>query len=174
MRLAVLCRRHDRFPRGADRQYAAKIPGLTGADVVTGCEVTAVDPVRKVVTAKTANGTVEESYDKLIIATGAVPFVPAIEGTTPEGVFCMRTPDDATGLKAYVKATGARRAVVAGAGLIGLEVAENLRSPGLDVTVIDAAMQIMPNALDAETADYAARKEEGKTIVLTLHDRTPP
>lgn len=59
--------------------------GLTGADVVTGCEVTAVDPVRKVVTAKTANGTGEESYDKLIIATGAVPFVPAIEGTTPEG-----------------------------------------------------------------------------------------
>lgn len=145
-----------------------KYRGLTGADVVTGCEVTAVDPVRKVVTAKTANGTVEESYDKLIIATGAVPFVPAIEGTTLEGVFCMRTPDDATGLKAYVKATGARRAVVAGAGFIGLEVAENLRSLGLDVTVIDAAMQIMPNAFDAETADYAARRlQEAGIRVMT-------
>lgn len=86
----------------------------------------------------------------------------------------VNTPQKYRGLKAYVKATGARRAVVAGAGFIGLEVAENLRSLGLDVTVIDAAMQIMPNAFDAETADYAARKEEGKTTVLTLHDRTPP
>lgn len=135
-----------------------KYMALTGAEVVTGCEVTKVDPASKTVYAVKNGQTVSETYDKLIIATGAIPFVPEMTGKDLSGVFCMRTPDDASGLRAYVQENACRRAVVVGAGFIGLEIAENLKAQGLQVTVIDAAAQIMPNAFDAEMAEYAKRQ----------------
>ena len=107
-----------------------KYAGLTGAEVVTGCEVTAVDPTAKTVQAVKDGQTFTESYDKLILATGAEPLVPDVPGAGLEGVFCMRTPDDAVGLREYLDANRCRRAVVVGAGLIGLEVAENLLTEG--------------------------------------------
>lgn len=145
-----------------------KYEGLTGAQVVTGCEVTKVDFAAKAVTAVRDGHTFSEDYDKLIIATGAVPFVPQLPGVDLPGVFCMRAPDDAIGLRGYVQQNRCRSAVVVGAGFIGLEIAENLHAQGLSVTVIDAAPQIMPNAFDPEMADYARRKLRGAGIrVLT-------
>lgn len=143
-----------------------KYAGLTGAEVVTGCEVTSVDFASKTVTAVKDGAALTENYDKLIIATGAEPIVPDVPGKSLPGVFCLRTPDDAVGLLAYVKANGCRRAAVVGAGFIGLEAAENLMAQGLSVTVVDAAAQIMPNAFDPEMADYARRrlKETGVQI----------
>ena len=135
-----------------------KYTGLTGAEVVTGCEVVAVDLAAKTVKAVKDGAAFEEAYDKLIIATGAVPFVPEFAGREKEGVFCMRTPDDAIGLRAYIAAHACRSAVVAGAGFIGLEIAENLKADGLDVTVAEAAAQILPGAFDAEMAEYARRR----------------
>ena len=144
-----------------------KYAGLTGVQVVTGCEVTHVDPAAKTVSGLLEGQPFTESYDKLIIATGAVPFVPDMPGKDLPGVFPMRTPDDAVGLRDYVTANNCRRAVVAGAGFIGLEIAENLKSQGLDVTVVDFADQIMPNAFDPEMADFARRKlkEAGIRVV---------
>lgn len=143
-----------------------KYAGLTGAEVVTGCEVTSVDFASKTVTAVKDGAALTENYDKLIIATGAEPIVPDVPGKSLPGVFCLRTPDDAVGLLSYVKANGCRRAAVVGAGFIGLEAAENLMAQGLSVTVVDAAAQIMPNAFDPEMADYARRrlKEAGVQI----------
>ena len=143
-----------------------KYAGLTGAEVVTGCEVTSVDFASKTVTAVKDGAALTENYDKLIIATGAEPIVPDVPGKSLPGVFCLRTPDDAVGLLAYVKANGCRRAAVVGAGFIGLEAAENLMAQGLSVTVVDAAAQIMPNAFDPEMADYVRRrlKEAGVQI----------
>lgn len=136
-----------------------KYAGLTGADVFTGCEAVKVDPVEKEVTFRKLSGeTFKERYDKLIIATGAEPFVPPVEGRTLPGVFCVRTPDDAAAIRGYIEKENCRRAVVCGAGFIGLEVAENLMAQKLEVTVIDAAAQIMPNALDEEMAHYAKRQ----------------
>ena len=137
----------------------AKYTGLTGVEVVTGCEVTAVDAAAKTVRAVMKDGSeITEGYDKLIIATGAVPFVPEMTGKDLPGVFTMRTPDDAVGLREYVEQNGCRRAVVVGAGFIGLEIAENLQAKGLQVTVIEAMDQVMPNAFDPEMADFARRQ----------------
>lgn len=137
----------------------AKYSGLTGAEVFTGCEATGLDSARKTVFLKKASGKAfEETYDKLVIATGAKPFVPPVDGVQLPGVFSVRTPDDAAAIRAYAGENGCRRAVVCGAGFIGLETAENLMAQGLEVTVIDAASQIMPNAYDAEMADYAKKK----------------
>ena len=135
--------------------------GLTGAQVKTGMEATKVDPAAKTVTF--ANGEVV-SYDKLVIATGAAPFVPNVPGKDLPGVFTMRTPDDAIGLRSYVDENKCRSAVVVGAGFIGLEIAENLLKKGLKVTVVDMASQVMPNLFDAEVADYIRRQLQAKGI----------
>ncbi|XCP87188.1 FAD-dependent oxidoreductase [Roseburia hominis] len=137
----------------------AKYSGLTGAEVATGCEAIKIDSTGKTVCLKRATGeTFTDTYDKLIIATGAVPFVPSVDGIKLPGVFCVRTPDDAVSARAYIEEKKCRRAVVCGAGFIGLEVAENLMALGLEVTVIDMAPQIMPNAFDPEMANYAKRQ----------------
>ena len=142
---------------------------LTGVPVETGVEATALDAAAKLVHVRRADGSEDdEPYDKLIIATGAAPFVPPVAGTDLAGVFCVRTPDDAEGIRSYADEHRCRRAVVVGAGFIGLEVAENLSARGLDVTVIDAADQIMPNAFDPEMAAWAKRQLKAAGIrVLT-------
>lgn len=146
-----------------------KYSGLTGAQVQTGCEAIGIDSSKKQVSIRRTDGkTFEESYDKLIIATGAVPFIPPVEGVELPGVFCVRTPDDAVAIRDYAEKNSCRKAAVCGAGFIGLETAENLAALGMEVTVIDAAPQIMPNAFDAEMAGYAKRKlKTGGIRVLT-------
>ena len=138
-----------------------KYTALTGVAVKTEMEAVSVDAAAKTVTF--ANGEAV-SYDKLVIATGAVPFVPNVAGTDLPGVFTMRTPDDAIGLRSYVDDNKCRSAVVVGAGFIGLEIAENLLAKGLKVTVVDMAPQVMPGLFDAEVADYIRRQLQSKGI----------
>lgn len=133
--------------------------GLTGVKVRTGMEAVSVNADEK--TVAFANGEIV-SYDKLVIATGAVPFVPNVPGRELPGAFTMRSPDDAIGLRDYVEKNGCRSAVVVGAGFIGLEIAENLMARGLRVTVVDMASQVMPNLFDQEMAAYIRRKLQEK------------
>ncbi|MDY3917869.1 MAG: FAD-dependent oxidoreductase [Candidatus Limivivens sp.] len=138
----------------------AKFSALTGVSVRTGMEAIAVNAETKTVTFReTKSGKeIQECYDSLILATGAEPFIPNVAGTDLEGVFPMRTPDDARGLRSYVEQNHCRSAVVVGGGFIGLEIAENLMARGLKVTVADMADQIMPNLFDVEMADYIRRR----------------
>ena len=136
-----------------------KFSALTGAQVRTEMEAVGIDAAAK--TVSFANGETV-GYDKLIVATGAVPFVPDVPGTSLPGVFTMRTPDDAIGLRAYAEQNHCRSAVVVGAGFIGLEVAENLMARGLSVTVVDLADQVLPNLFDADLADYIRRQLQAK------------
>ena len=131
---------------------------LTGAQVQTETEVTAVDTAAKTVTAVHKGEEETWSYDKLVIASGASPFRPQIEGLDLENVFFMRTPDDAIALRKAVEAGGIKRAVVAGGGFIGLEVAENLAHKGIRVNVIDFAPHVLPNFLDPEMSEYVENK----------------
>lgn len=138
---------------------------LTGAEVRTGVEVTALDRPNKQVTAVTlATGQADAyAYDKLVIAAGASPYVPDCPGLELENVFFMRTPDDAEALRAKVDVGAIKRAVIVGGGLIGLEVAENLADRGVKTSVIDYAPQVLPEMLDPEVAAYleAAMSDAG-------------
>ena len=143
----------------------AKYEKLTGAKVLTETEAVSVNPGEHKVEARDLRtGEVKAyAYDKLVIATGASPFVPEIPGLDLENVFVMRTPGDAIALRRAVETGGVTRAVVAGGGFIGLEVAENLAAKGVKVSVIDFAPHVLPNFLDPELSAYVEDKmaEEG-------------
>lgn len=136
-----------------------KFASLTGATVHTRMEAISVNAEAKTVAFRsTVDGSEQEtSYDKLIIASGASPIVPNIEGVGLNGVFTVRTPDDAISIRDYIEKNNCKKAVVIGAGFIGMEMAENLAAQKLAVTVVDMTSQILPNILDPEMAGYAAK-----------------
>lgn len=146
----------------------AKFEALTGAKVRTGTEATHVDREQKTVTAvDLATGTeTVYPYDKLVIATGASPVKPPIAGVELGNVFFMRTPQDAEDLRALVDSGSAKKAVVVGAGYIGLEIAENLAARGVKPFVLDMAPHVLPG-FDPEFATYIEGKlsEAGIPVV---------
>lgn len=101
---------------------------------------------------------IEEVYDDLIIATGSRPFVPPIKDFGGEGTFLFRTIDDCTGIAEYAKKS--KKAVVIGGGLLGLEAARGLITHDVDVTIIEAAPQLMPAQLDVESSQFLKRTLE--------------
>ena len=136
-----------------------KYEALTGARVLTRMEAVEVDRDAKQVTAvhlDTREKTVY-SYDKLVIATGASPVHPPIEGVDLENVFFMRTPEDAIALRNLISDGGIKRAVVVGAGYIGLAIAENLAKDGVKPFVLDMAPHVLPG-FDGEFATYIEGK----------------
>jgi len=145
----------------------AKYAALTGAKVLTETEAVAVHPDAHTVEAKDLKSgeTAAYSYDKLVIATGASPFIPPVEGLSLKNVFTMRTPDDAIALREAVESGEIKRAIVAGGGFIGLEVAENLAAKGVRTTVIDFAPHVLPNFLDPELCSYVEDKMSDAGIV---------
>ena len=80
-----------------------KFSALTGAEVLTDAEVTAVDFAKKTVTYQHEGSSAVESYDRLVIATGATPIVPPVPGVELDGVFTLRTPDDAEAIRAWAR-----------------------------------------------------------------------
>lgn len=106
---------------------------------------------------------VERPYDALIIAAGAEPIVPQIPGVDDPRVVTVRRLEDAIALHSHLK--GARRAVVVGAGYVGLEMAEALHARGLDVTVLDRLPRVM-TTVDAEVAELVQSELERHCRVL--------
>ena len=119
-------------------------------DVRTGHDVTGLDPEQRVVTVDTPDGRTRIGYDALVLSPGAQAARPPIPGLDSPRVRTLRTVDDALALREQVEA-GARRAVVLGAGFIGIEAAEALARQGLDVTVVELAEHVLP-PLEAEVA----------------------
>jgi NADPH-dependent 2,4-dienoyl-CoA reductase/sulfur reductase-like enzyme/rhodanese-related sulfurtransferase len=106
-----------------------------------------------------------ESYDALVLATGATPIKPPLPGIDLPGIHVVRTIPDSRKLKAAV--TGASSAVMVGGGFIGLEMAENLAGQGLDVTVLELANQVLP-PLDPEMAFYVAERLKACGVQLRV------
>ena len=116
-------------------------------------EVVAIHPDKKSVTVKNleTGETFEESYDKLLLSPGAKPILSQIEGG--ERVFTLRTVEDTFRIKSYINQHKPQSAILAGGGFISLELAENLRELGLDVTIVQSGNQLM-NPFDPEMAAF--------------------
>lgn len=123
-------------------------------DVRVGHEVTGIDTDCKKVTVKnlSTGETFEESYDKLILSPGAKAVKPRIVGREDK-IFTLRTVEDTLRIKEYIKREKPNTAVLAGGGFISLELAENLRGLGIDVTVVQSGSQLM-NPFDPEMAAF--------------------
>ena len=118
-------------------------------------EVTAIHPERKAVSVKNleTGELFEESYDKLLLSPGAKPTQPRLPGLGSEKIFTLRTVEDTFRIKEYIRAKQPKSAVLAGGGFISLELAENLRELGMDVTIVQRPKQLM-NPFDADMAAF--------------------
>ena len=138
-------------------------------EIRTGHEVTGIDPAARTIAVRNlATGAVSsERYDALVLSPGAVPVKPPLPGLDLPGVFTVRTIPDARLIRAWIAERGARRAVVVGGGFIGLEMIENLRQLGLEVTLVEMLPQVMP-PMDPEMVAplHAALREHGVRLAL--------
>lgn len=115
-----------------------------GVDVRIDHEVIAVTPSAKSITVRTTGGrTYTETYDKLLLSPGSTPVRPPLEGIDDQAVFTLRNVEDTDRIQSYLTNASVRRAVVVGAGFIGLEMAENLHHAGVEVTVVEMGNQVM-------------------------------
>jgi NADPH-dependent 2,4-dienoyl-CoA reductase/sulfur reductase-like enzyme/rhodanese-related sulfurtransferase len=127
-------------------------------DVRVNSEVTAIDRRQKrvLVADRTGSRQYEESYDRLILATGADPIVPSIPGIDSQGVFTLKTVTGMDKAIQFIKERSPKSAAVVGGGFIGLEAAEALHELGLEVTIVEATDQILPS-WDPEIAEEMER-----------------
>ena len=132
-------------------------------------EVTAIHPERKTVSVKNleTDEAFEESYDKLILSPGAKPTQPRLPGVGIDKLFTLRTVEDTFRIKEYINQNHPKSAVLAGGGFIGLELAENLRELGMDVTIVQRPKQLM-NPFDADMASmiHSEMRKHGVKLAL--------
>ena len=136
-------------------------------------EVTAIHPDKKTVSVKNlgTGESFEESYDKLILSPGAKPTRPPLPGLELEQLFTLRTVEDTFRLKAHIDASHPKSAVLVGGGFIGVELAENLRELGLEVTIVEQLSQLMgpfdpdmASFLHGEVRRHGIRLALGRTV----------
>lgn len=140
-------------------------------DIRIKSEVIAIDPLKKTVTVKNL-GTGEEyfeNYDKLIISTGAEPIKPPLAGIDNPKIFSLRNIPDTDMIKNYINQNNPQKAIVVGAGFIGLEMAENLHEAGLDITIVEKANQVMA-PLDYPMAAMVHQQLRSKGVNLILEE----
>ena len=132
-------------------------------------EVQAIHPEKKSVTVRNleTGEEFEENYDKLILSPGARPTEPPVPGLELDRIFRVRTIEDTFRIKNYCVSKRPKSAVVAGGGFIGLEMAENLRDLGLEVTIVQRPKQLM-NPLDPDMAAYVHERFEKEGVKLLL------
>lgn len=138
-------------------------------DVRVRHEVTALYPEKKTVLVKNleTGEEFEENYDKLILSPGAKPVQPEVPGVGIEKVFTLRTVEDTLSIKNYINEHRPKSAVLAGGGFIGLELAENLRELGMDVTIVQRPQQLM-NPFDADMASFIHAEMRRHGVKLAL------
>ena len=132
-------------------------------------EVIAIHPDRKTVSVKNleTGAVLEESYDKLLLSPGAKPVWPNLPGMESKKLFTLRTVEDTFRIKEFVDANKPKSAVMVGGGFIGLEVAENLRELGIEVTIVQRPKQLM-NPFDADMASFIHNEVRKHGVKLAL------
>lgn len=134
-------------------------------DVFTGHEVLNINSDLKEVEVKNlnTNEVFIDKYDKLIIATGATPFAPQIEGIDNKNVFLLRNVQSARNIRNFIDTKKPKNAVIAGTGFIGFEMLENLMGDGANVTIVEMQSKITPN-LDEDMATFLENTLKKKNI----------
>lgn len=160
-------------------------------DVRNFNEVTAITPETKTVTVYNhqLQKEYQESYDKLLLSMGAKPIKPNIPGINSNKVFTLRNIPDTYAIKEYVDTHKPKHAIVVGGGFIGIEMAENLHSTGINVTIVEMANQVI-SPIDYEMAcevhqhliskginlvletELQAINEAGNKLTVTLNNQT--
>ena len=132
-------------------------------------EVTAIHPGRKTVSVKNlqTGEKFEESYDKLILSPGAKPTQPRLPGVGLDKLFTLRTVEDTFRIKDYINKNNPKSAVLAGGGFISLELAENLRELGMEVTIVQRPKQLM-NPFDPDMAAFIHSEMRRHGVKLAL------
>lgn len=140
-------------------------------DVYTGHRVVEIQPQTKVIKVQNllTHEFFTESYDKLVIATGAQSVIPDIDGINKANVFFLRNVTSADRIREHVLAKKPKTAVIIGSGFIGLEMAENLTARGIRVTVVELTQHVMP-ALDRDIAVYLEDYLQEKGIQVIVND----
>lgn len=158
--------RDDLTPRNAEffkKKY--------NVDVFRRHEVLNINTESKALTIKNldTNDIFTESYDKLIIATGAKSIVPNILGTEKSNVFYLRNVAQADKIKEYIITHKPKSAVIVGTGFIGLEMTENLKKLGIEITLVERLNQVTPG-LDSDMAVHVENYLKSKDINMILGD----
>jgi NADPH-dependent 2,4-dienoyl-CoA reductase/sulfur reductase-like enzyme/rhodanese-related sulfurtransferase len=152
-------------PAGAmrDAEFFRRVKDV---NFLTGKEVTAIDREHRAVAVRDLCSGRQESYpyDKLVLATGALPVRPDLPGIDLGKVFVVRQPRDALAIKDVLTQLKSNRAVIIGAGPIGLELCEALLEWDLEVTVVEALDQVFPGSLDFEMGAILRRHLESKGV----------
>ena len=149
-----------------DSSYFSKVKDITA---LVRTEVTAVDrKARAVSTRNLDTGQVESlPYDKLVLATGALPVIPDIKGGQLEGILTLHSMEDAERLKKVAVEHKVKKAVIVGGGLIGIETCEALQLAGVEITIVEMLDPILP-FLDWEMAKLVENSMAGQGVkVLT-------
>lgn len=139
--------------------------GKYNIDILTGHEVVAINSEAKTLEVRelSTGKMIEDTYDTLIISTGASPFIPPIKGVEGKNVFSLRNIGDMNSIKAFIDGEGPKSAAIVGTGFIGLEVCEALMGLGIDVTLIERLPHVTPG-LDSDMAVYVQDHLEEKGV----------
>ncbi|MCL2320714.1 MAG: FAD-dependent oxidoreductase, partial [Oscillospiraceae bacterium] len=172
-------------------QTPESINASYNVDVRIFNEVISIDRKSKKVAVKNlrTNETYDESYDKLVLSMGSEPIKPRLQGVDSDKVFTLRNIPDTYRIKDYVNKTSAKSAVIIGGGAIGVEMAENLKNIGLEVTIVEMLDQVIA-PLDYDMAQDVQNhllfngvnlilgnglksiEDNGKNLNITLNDGT--
>ncbi len=149
-------------------QTPEKLKARFNLDVKVETEVISIDAGKKEVTLSHSGQTEVMSYDKLVLSPGSKPFIPPLDGINDAtNLFTLRNVPDVDNVMTYLDNHKPKKAVVIGAGFIGLEMAENLVHRGLEVTLIEMAPHVLPT-VDAEMASFITNELRAKGVnVLT-------
>ena len=132
-------------------------------------EVTAIHPERRTVSVKNleTGEEFEEKYDKLLLSPGAKPAQPGLPGIGMDKLFTLRTVEDTFRIREYIDSKHPKSAVLVGGGFIGLELAENLRELGMEVTIVEQLDHLM-NPFDSDMAAFIHSEMRSHGVKLLL------
>jgi len=153
-----------------DENFFKNVKGVT---VYTKTRAEEIDREKKLVKTKhTETGAIKEfPYDKLVLAVGGSPVVPPLEGINLNNIYQLKTIEDSLALKNYLQSRKTTKAVIVGAGLIGMEMAEALKLLGVEVTVIEMLGWILPTILDKDLGLIVGRYLQGKGITVRTSEK---